>query len=201
MWVNGDAPFNLRYLTVYVASFVAITWLFELVPSHWLELLTAEASSGALRALQFSSTWGADSTSPYLTLTDGVRDVTAGIVRECTAIHVFAIFTGLIVPIRGGLWLRKGLSLALAMPLLFALNISRVMLTVLLTAFDVPPFAWIFTSPTVETYHYPLSFIYWLFGVALLVIIIGRLILPELGETLISFITVFKHRGESEQTI
>jgi hypothetical protein len=57
-------------------------------------------------------------------------------------------------------------------------------MTMLLTAYDVPPFTWMFTNPTVETYHYPLSFIFGVFGVALLVILIDRLMLPELGETL-----------------
>lgn len=106
------------------------------------------------------------------------------VVRECTGIHVFAIFVGLVLPLPGGLWLRKALSLAAAGVLLFAMNISRVMLTILLTAYDLPPFAWIFTRPTVETYHRPLSFLYGLLGVALLVVVLGNWMLPELGETL-----------------
>lgn len=122
----------------------------------------------------------------------GARDVSVYIIRECTGVHVFAIFTGLVLPVAGGLWLRKVWSLGAAASLLFVLNLSRVMLTVLLTAFDVPPFSWIFKNPTVETYHYPFSFLYGLFGVAMLVVIIGRWMLPELWHTLYGIFIVTK---------
>ena len=184
---------TLRDVVLYVAIFIAIAWSFQLVPSEWLERITAEVSSNALRTLGFSSTWSLHEGEAYLTLIGGVRDVSVTIIRECTGIHVFAIFTGLVLPLRGGLWLRKPLSLITAGLLFFIMNISRVMLTVLLTAFDVPPFAWIFTNPTVETYHYPLSFIYGLFGVAILVVIISRWILPELGDTLIGIPSAIKN--------
>ena len=183
--INNVEPLAIGDVVIYVALFISITWSFKLVPSEWLERITAEVSSNALRTLGFSSVWGLQGGEAYLSMTDGVRDISVTIIRECTGIHVFAIFAGLVLPLRAGLWLRKALSLIVAGLLLFVLNISRVVLTVLLTAYDVPPFAWIFTNPTVETYHHPLSFIYGLFGVAILVVIISRWILPELGDTLI----------------
>lgn len=173
-----------RNVAIYITLFIVIAWSFELIPSGGLERFTAETASNALRALGFSSRWGVKEGEAYLALYGGVRDVVVTIVRECTAINVFAVFAGLVVPLYSGLWLRKAVSLALAGVLLFILNISRVVLTVALTAFDVPPFSWVFTNPTVETYHYPLSFLYGLFGVAILVLIISRWTLPELEYTL-----------------
>jgi exosortase/archaeosortase family protein len=175
---------TLRQIALYITFLILITCSFEFVPSRWLEVFTAEFSSSALRVLGFSSGWGVNDGEAYLLMVGGVRDVSVTIIRECTGIHVFAIFAGLVLSVSGGLWLRKMLSLTVAGSFLLVLNISRVMLTILLTAYDVPPFAWIFTNPTVETYHYPLSFIYGFLGVAILVVIIDRWILPELGETL-----------------
>lgn len=188
---------NVKRLTprdavIYITFFIIIAWCFELVPSGWLERITAEVCSNALRILGFSSNWGVQQGEAYLTLMSGVRDVSVAIIRECTGIHVFAIFSGLVLPVKGGLWMRKALSLAVVSSFLSVLNVSRVMLTVLLTAYDVPPFAWIFTNPTVEAYHYPLSFIYGLLGVAILVVVISRWILPELGNTLIGISSVVK---------
>jgi exosortase/archaeosortase family protein len=194
---EGAEPLTPLRAILYVASAIAIAWAFEFLPSGWLERLTAEASSRTLLIFGFSSGWGLNGGEAYLTLIGGARDVSATIIRECTAMHVFAMFAGLVLPLRGGLWRRKLLSLTLAGPVLFALNVSRVALTVVLTAFDVPPFAWIFTNPTVETYHYPLSFVYGIFGVALLVVVIGRWTLPELGETLIGVSNLLRKRSRT----
>jgi exosortase/archaeosortase family protein len=133
----------------------------------------------------YSSTWNILGNDAFIRLVGGLRDVSVGIVRECTGIQVFAIFSGLVLPVKGGLWLRKGLSLVIAGPVLFIMNISRVVLTILLTAYDVPPFVWIIVNPTIETYHYLLSVLFGIVGVALLVVIISKWTLPELGETLI----------------
>lgn len=193
--MKGDI--NVKAITrwdaaIYVALFFMIAWGFELVPSSWLELFTARVSSDALRVLGFSSSWVVQQGEAYLSMVGGVRDVSVTIIRECSGIHVFAIFSGLVLPVKGGLWLRKALSLAMAGSFLMVLNVSRVMLTVLLTAYDVPPFVWIFTNPTVETYHYPLSFLYGLLGVAILVVVISRWTLPELGDTLTGMVRVLK---------
>jgi len=193
--MKGDI--NVKAITrldvaIYVALLFIIAWGFELVPSGWLELFTAEVSSDALRVLGFSSSWGVQLGEAYLSMVGGVREVSVTIIRECTGIHAFAIFSGLVLPVKGGLWLRKALSLAVAGSFLMVLNVSRVMLTVLLTAYDVPPFVWIFTNPTVETYHYPLSFLYGLLGVAILVVVISRWTLPELGDTLTGMVRVLK---------
>jgi exosortase/archaeosortase family protein len=191
-------PMALREVAVFFAFFVSISWVFQLFPSGWLEYLTAMFSYNVLRMLGFSSNWGIHEGVAYLSLVGGVRDVSVTIIRECTGIHVFAILTGLVLPLRGGLWLKKILSLSFAGIILSILNISRVILTILLTAYDVPPFVWIFTNPTVETYHYPLSFVYGLFGVALLLVVIVRLILPELGDTLISISLTLKKLFRSQ---
>ena len=67
------------------------------------------------------------------------------------------------------------------------MNISRIMLTLYLTGYTVPPFSWYFQSPTVETYHYPISFAYGVIGVAVLILALDRWIVPELGDTLLAF--------------
>lgn len=185
-------PLTPKTMVFYLLTFLLITVAFQQTPSGWLEVQTAMVSSTALRVLGFKSRWGVLKSEAFITLDGGARNVSVSIVRECTGIHVFAIFAGLVLPICGGLWRRKGASLVIAGIILFIMNISRVMMTILLTGFNVPPFAWIFTNPTVETYHYPLSLVYGLIGVALLVVVISRWMLPELGYTLISIVFTIK---------
>jgi exosortase/archaeosortase family protein len=177
---------DLKEILLYLLLFSVITWSFQMVPTGWLEKVTASLSSQLLTLFKFSSSWKVHGGDSYLIFKGGIRNVTVEIIRECTGIHVVAIFTGLVLPLKGGLWLRKLFSLLTASTLLFIMNVSRVILTVLLTAYDIPPFAWIFINPTVQTYHYPLSFLYGLLGVALLTLLISRYILPELGVTLLS---------------
>jgi exosortase/archaeosortase family protein len=183
---------TLRDSTLYVLMFVAIAWGFQLVPSAWFEGFTAQTMSQLLNALGFSSSHGFESGEAYLTLLGGARDVYVTIVRECTAIHVWGILLALVLPLRGGSWIRKATSLVYGGILVFLMNVSRIFLTVYLTAYDVPPFTWFFVNPTVETYHYPISFLYGVIGVAALILTISRWFLPELGEALISLPTVFK---------
>lgn len=173
---------------VYAALFLVIVWGFTLVPSGWLENLTAQFSSGALKALGLSSSWGAAEGGPYLSLQGERQLVSVIIIRECTAINVFSIVVGLVMPLRGGSWTRKGLSIVFSAALLLFLNVSRIVVTVFLTGFSFPPFSWFFSNPTVEVYHYPISFIYGVLGVALLVVVLSRWFVPELGYTLIGII-------------
>ena len=65
------------------------------------------------------------------------------------------------------------------------MNITRIMVTVYLTGYDVPPFSWFFTNPTVETYHYPVSFAYGVIGIAIVISLINSYIMPELGDFLV----------------
>jgi len=162
-----------------------------MVPSVWLETATAEASSGVLRALGLSSSWGVWGERSYLTLWGEVRPVTVQIIRECIAINVFSVMAGLILPLRDGSMPRKAIGIAFSGLLLFLLNFSRIALTVFLTGFDVPPFSWFLTNPTIEVYHYPVSFTYGVIGVALLVLMVDKWILPDLGETLLGVFGLF----------
>jgi len=92
-----------RDVAIYIILSIAIAWIFELVPSGWLERLTAEVASYALRTMRFSSVCGLWADDPCLILIGGVRDVSVTIVQECIGIHAFAIFTGLVIPLIGGL--------------------------------------------------------------------------------------------------
>ncbi len=185
---------NLSHMDVviYITLFLVIVWSFTLVPIGWLEKATAEASSNTLSVLGFSSGWGVQEDEAFIMLAGGERNVRVTIIRECTAVNVFAVLVGLILPLKRGVWFRKMLSILSAGLILFLLNVSRIMLTVVLTGFDVPPFSWFFINPTIEVYHYPISFIYGVVGVALLVLIINRWILVELGDTLIGLLSFFK---------
>ena len=193
-------PEPVRATLFYALLFVTITWGFELIPSAWLERFTAETMTGILTALGVSSNNGVANGLAYLSLVGGVRDVHVTIIRECTAIHVWGILAALILPLSRGSWIRKAASLVFGGVLVFIMNISRIFLTVYLTAFDVSPFTWLFTNPTVETYHYPISFIYGVIGVAILIVSISKWFLPELADTLIALPDGFKplfFRGEN----
>ncbi len=180
-----DGISSPRELALYAASFLLIFWLGTLIPSGWVQGFTAQASSWALNAAGLSSGHGSVDGQAFLTLEGGARYVRVLIIRECTAIHVLVILAGMIIPLKGG-WGRKALSLLVGGLLTFLMNTSRITLTVYLAGYDVPPFSWFIQSPTVETYHYPVSFLYGVAGVAVLVMVISRWTMPELGYTLVS---------------
>jgi exosortase/archaeosortase family protein len=132
----------------------------------------------------------------YTTLTlAGQRDVTVTIVRECTALNVFGVMTGLILPLQAN-WIRKVKGITVAGFLLFALNIPRIALTVYLTAYDTWPFTLI-AERSLDTYHYPISFAFGVIGVAVTILAVSRLTTPELEKTLLGIVD--KTVGSSDQ--
>ncbi len=179
-----DHDYSPRDLAVYVAVFAAFYIVFQAMPSLWAELLTARTSSTMINVFGLESGYGVTDGLVYLELTSGIRPVHVYIIRECSAIHVLGVILGLVVPLKQGGWARKTAAVALGAALVFALNVSRVILTVVLTGYDVPPLSWWVANPTVETYHYPVSFIYGVVGIAATVALIDRLVLPELGDFL-----------------
>ena len=182
---SNPGKLSFEESALYVLIFVTIAWGFQLVPSAWFEVFTAQTMSQILSAMGLTSGYGVEGGKAYLTLLGGIRDVNVTIVRECTGIHVWGILLGLILPVRGGDWTRKGVSLVYGAILIFLLNIMRIFVTVYLTAYNVPPFTWFFANPTVETYHYHVSFVYGVIGMAILILTISHWFLPELGDTLI----------------
>ena len=174
-----------RYIVYYFAALVFFYELFMVLPSTWIEVLTARLSSDALNYLGLTSDYGIRSGWVWLTLTGGARDVQVYIIRECTAFHVWGILIGLIFPLQVSDWGRKVKAVVFGGVLVFLMNITRIMLTVYLTGYDVPPFSWWFTNPTVETYHYPVSFVYGVIGIAVVISLINAYILPELGDFLV----------------
>lgn len=164
--------------------FAAFYLIFQAAPSLWAEHLTARTSSAVMSLGGLESGYGVTGGLVYLDLTSGVRPVHVYIVRECSAIHVLGVILGLIVPLKHGGWARKAAAVALGAALVFVMNVSRVVLTVVLTGYDVPPLSWWLTDPTVETYHYPISFVYGVVGIAVTIALIDRLVLPELGDFL-----------------
>lgn len=182
---ESSNPMSVRDIALYVIGYAAIAWCFTYVPSGWLEQLTAVACSNVFTFFGFLSEWGMGGGDAFLTLIGEAGPVTVTIIRECTALNVFGVVSSLVIPLRRGGTQRKIYSLVFSGIFLFTLNVSRIMLTVLLTGFNIPPFSWFFTNPTVETYHYPISFLYGVIGVAVLVLMINEWILPELGDTLL----------------
>jgi len=179
-----DRGYSPKDLAVYAAVFAAFYLIFQAAPSLWAEHLTARTSSAVMSLGGLGSGYGVTGGLVYLGLTSGVRPVHVYIVRECSAIHVLGVILGLIVPLKHGGWARKAAAVALGAALVFAMNVSRVVLTVVLTGYDVPPLSWWLTDPTVETYHYPISFVYGVVGIAVTIALIDRLVLPELGDFL-----------------
>ncbi|MFH0850484.1 MAG: hypothetical protein V1924_06050 [Candidatus Bathyarchaeota archaeon] len=175
--------YTSRDLAIYAATFVFFYVLFLWVPSRWAELLTAQSSSAVMNALGMTSSYGVEGNLVSLSLTSGVRPVHVYIIRECSAIHVLGVILGLVVPLKAP-WIRKATGIILGSALIYAMNVSRVILTVALTGYDVPPFTWFITNPTVETYHYPISFIFGVIGIAATILAVDRLVLPELGDFL-----------------
>ncbi len=174
-----------RYILFYFAALFFFYELFMLLPSTWIELLTARLSVGALNTLGLNSEYGINNSWVWMTLTGGARDVKVYIIRECTAFHVWGILLGLIAPLRVTDLGRKLKAVIFGGVLVFIMNITRIMITVYLTGYDVPPFSWFFTNPTVETYHYPVSFAYGVIGIAIVISLINAYILPELGDFLV----------------
>ena len=174
-----------RYVATYLAVFLLFSWGLVQLPSTPLEALTAQVSSGVFNTLGLESTWTAEEQA-QLSLVGETEELTVSIIKECTAINVFGVALGLIIPLRASRK-RQVYAVLFSAGLLFMMNISRIMLTLYLTGYTVPPFSWYFQSPTVETYHYPISFAYGVMGVALLILTVDRWFLPELGETLLAF--------------
>ena len=177
---NYTASDLVKYFGVLLASYL----FFMYIPSTWAELMTAQASAFLFNLLGFTSSYGLNDELVYLTLDGGPRDVFVFIIRECTAIHVWGILLGLIMPLKYGDLRRKVQGVLFSAGLITVMNITRIMLTLYLTGYDVPPFSWFFTNPTVETYHYPISFIYGVIGIAITTLLVTTYILPELGDFL-----------------
>ena len=177
---NYSAKDLVKYFGVLLASYL----FFMYIPSIWAELMTAQASAFLFNLFGFTSSFGLNDELVYLTLDGGPRDIYVFIIRECTAIHVWGILLGLIMPLKYGDLRRKVLGVLFSAGLITVMNNTRIMLTLYLTGYDVPPFSWFFTNPTVETYHYPLSFVYGVIGIAITTLLVTTYILPELGDFL-----------------
>ncbi len=176
---------TMRYNVFYLASFAVSLLGFNWVPSGSIEALTAQASSWTLAVLGHAASWEQLGGQTTLTLI-GQHAVTVSIIRECTALNVFGVMAGLILPLRVG-WVKRLAGVALSGALLFTLNIPRITLTVYLTAYDTWPFT-LMAARSLETYHYPISFAFGVLGVALTVLAVSRWTTPELGDTLLGFV-------------
>jgi exosortase/archaeosortase family protein len=182
-----------RYIFYYLAALLFFYELFMIIPSTWIELLTAQISSILLNFLGFNSDYGLNQIWVWMTLSGGTRDVKVYIIRECTAFHVWGVLLGLVIPLNGPEFGRKLKAVIFGGSLVFLMNITRIMITVYLTGYDVPPFSWFFINPTVETYHYPVSFAYGVIGIAIVISLINTFFLPELGDFLVDLPTAIQN--------
>jgi len=180
----AESEYTPRDLAVYLAVFSAFYVLFQSAPSRWAELITAQTSSAVMNLAGLESSYGVEYGMVFLDLASGLRHVHVYVIRECSAIHVLGVILGLVVPLRGASLSRKAGAAVFGGFMVYALNILRVVLTVVLTGYDLPPFSWFFTSPTVKTYHYPISFLFGVVGIAVTVLSMDRVFVPELGDFL-----------------
>jgi exosortase/archaeosortase family protein len=173
-----------RYIVYYFASILVFYQLFMFLPSTWIELLTARITSRILNMFGLNSEYGINNLV-WMTLIGGPREIRVYIIRECTAYHVWGILLGLILPLQGPDLGRKIKAVTFGGALVFLMNITRIIATVYLTGYDVPPFSWVFVNPTIETYHYPISFAYGVIGIVIVISLINTYLLPELGDFLV----------------
>jgi exosortase/archaeosortase family protein len=176
---------SLKYIALYAASFATILLVFYLIPSNYMEMLTAETSAWVLAVLGHTTSWEQFDGQTLLTLI-GQRVVTVSIIRECTALNVLGVMAGLIIPLRTN-WPKRLAGVALSGALLFILNIPRIALTVYLTANDTWPFT-LLAGRNLETYHYPISFAFGVVGVAVTILIVAKWTTPELEGTLLGVV-------------
>jgi exosortase/archaeosortase family protein len=176
-----DSPVLLRMAVIFAVT----TAFFYLIPSGLVEAATAASGVLALKLFGHNASWWVENEITFLKL-DGGNTVLVSIIRECTALNVFGIITGLILPIAAPLQRRIVASLSAGVAL-FILNIPRIALTVYFTAYDTWPFT-LLPTLSLETYHYPISFSFGVIGVALVVLGLNRWLIPELGDTLIGIV-------------
>jgi exosortase/archaeosortase family protein len=174
-----------RYLVFYTAIFAITLWVFYNVPSGWIESLTAQTATVALNLFGHVASWQQADGFTTMTLI-GQHLVTVSIIRECTALNVLGVMTGLILPLKASP-LKRALGIGISSLLLFTLNIPRIALTVYLTSYDTWPFTLI-SDRGLETYHYPISFAFGVIGVAITVLAVSRWATPELADTLLGFV-------------
>jgi len=186
-----------RYIIFYFTAFTIILWVFYTIPSGWIEGLTAQTAVGVLSIFGHTTYW--EQTAGYTTLTLlGQHPLTVSIIRECTALNVLGVMAGLILPLIAS-WKKRAVGIALSGFLLFTLNIPRIVLTIYLTAYDTLPFTLI-ADRNLETYHYPISFIFGVIGVALTVFAVSHWTTPELADTLIGIIDKIIGLGKNSDT-
>ncbi len=194
----AEAKITARYIVFYLVAFAAILWGFYIIPSGWIEALTAQTAAGALAAFGHVVSWSQIDGYTTLTLL-GQHSVTVSIVRECTALNVLGVMVGLILPLRAS-WFKRAAGVALSSLLLFTLNIPRIALTVYLTAFDTWPFTLI-ANRSLDTYHYPISFAFGVIGVAVTVLAVSSWTTPELADTILSVIDKIFTLGKKSGSI
>jgi exosortase/archaeosortase family protein len=197
---SNQGVIPLKKTAVYLVSIVIVMGLFSFVPTGWLERVTAQTSAYVLRMAGHVSSWKVNVDWVQLSLDGATGSVTVTIIRECTGINVLAVICGLIIPLSSVEIQRKLINVFFSGMVLFFMNISRILLTIYLTGFNTPPFSWFFTDPTIELYHYPISFSYGVIGVALLILILNRWTLPELGDTLLGIPLTIKSLPEHVKT-
>jgi len=174
-----------KYFIKFFLTLFICTYIVYLIPSSWIEQLTAISAAYIFKLFNHQVSWSIEQGITYLTL-NGQYYVNVMIIRECTALNVLGIMMGLIIPLNANIS-KKIFGIIFSGTTLFLLNIPRIVLTLFLTAYDVPPFTFI-SNRSLETYHYPISFIFGVFGVALVTLILSRWIIPELADTLIAII-------------
>ena len=175
----------LKDLAIYVVFFILIVKTVDCIPSGGIEYITAQTSNKIFQNFGLITNYGFSDGSVFLSL-EGIRDVQVTIIRECTGVHIWGILVALILPLKNANLIKKLTGILASTFLVFFINIIRIIATVYLTSFNVPPFSWFLSDPTVSTYHYPISFITGLLGIVLIISVLDKFVLSELGDFLVS---------------
>lgn len=187
---SKKGEYSLRDLAIYTVFYLLIVKTVGYLPSRGIEHVTAWVSSRILQYFGLMSNFGFIDTSVFLSL-NGIRNIQVTIIRECSGIHIWGILVALILPLKKADLIRKFTGIFITTFLVFFINISRIIFTVYLTAFNVPPFYWFLSNPKISNYHYPISFITGLLGIVIIISILDKLVLPELGDFLVNLPLIF----------
>ncbi|MDI9644718.1 MAG: archaeosortase/exosortase family protein [Candidatus Verstraetearchaeota archaeon] len=167
-----------RTATLYLAAATAIVLSVYYLPNYFfLEKATADHAATLLSLLGTDASVTVDGQAVLLS---GVR-----IVKDCTGIQAMAVFLGLLLPIPGAPWRRKGLTILLVVALVYVANLARIALEFWLLRNGILPWS---------LAHYPLSLLLGVSGVAFLVLVTDRL-MPEFG----GFLARLFQRGVERQ--
>jgi len=160
---------HLTFILYIIAAAIIILGLYYLPNYFFLEKATADSTAFLLNSLGMNIQTNVVDENVFLS------DIK--IVKDCTGVQVIAVFFGMIIPIPKARLHKKLLTLLIISTSLYFANVLRIALEFSLLYLHILPWS---------VAHYPLSLLFGVVGVLILVLVSDRL-LPEFGDFLFSF--------------